>query len=152
MEIERKFRVTQLPDRLAGAPSRPIRQGYLALDGPVEVRVRADGPRHVLTIKGGRGRTRLEEELELDAAGFERLWPLTEGRRVHKRRHRIDLRDGFVLELDVYAGALEGLMTAEIEFVSEAQSEAFIPPAWVGDELTGDARYANQSLAMHGLP
>jgi CYTH domain-containing protein len=152
VEIERKFLVRQRPDALADAPSREIRQGYLAIDGTVEVRLRADDAGHVLTIKGGHGRTRLEEELELDADCFERLWPLTEGRRVDKRRFCIDLDDGHVLELDVYAGALQGLMTAEVEFASEADSEAFTPPDWVGPELTGDARYANQSLAAHGRP
>jgi CYTH domain-containing protein len=152
VEIERKFLVTQRPDALADAPGREIRQGYLAIDGTVEVRLRADDAGHALTIKGGHGRTRLEEELELDADRFERLWPLTEGRRVDKRRFCIDLDDGHVLELDVYAGALQGLMTAEVEFTSEADSEAFTPPDWVGPELTGDARYANQSLAAHGRP
>ncbi|MDX6412425.1 MAG: hypothetical protein QOE91_1941, partial [Gaiellaceae bacterium] len=28
----------------------------------------------------------------------------------------------------------------------------FSPPAWLGDEVTGDKRYANQSLATHGAP
>jgi adenylate cyclase len=152
VEIERKFLVTQLPDGLDGAPCQEIRQGYLAIDGQVEVRLRADGDSRVLTIKGGQGRTRTEEELELDAGRFERLWPLTAGRRVDKRRCRLDLEDGHVLELDVYAGALDGLMTAEVEFPSEADSDAFVPPAWLGPELTGDQRYANQSLAAHGRP
>jgi CYTH domain-containing protein len=33
-----------------------------------------------------------------------------------------------------------------------AAAHAFAPPPWAGTELTGDARYANQSLALHGLP
>lgn len=152
MEIERKFLVTQLPPEAAQAPSTDLRQGYLALDGAVEVRVRADGETRVLTVKGGSGLSRTEAELPLDAERFDRLWPLTAGRRVDKRRHRLALDDGLVLEVDVYAGALEGLMTAEVEFGSEAASAAFTPPAWVGRELTGDKRYANQSLAVHGVP
>ena len=31
-------------------------------------------------------------------------------------------------------------------------SERFVPPPWVGSELTGDKRYANQSLALEGRP
>ena len=29
---------------------------------------------------------------------------------------------------------------------------AFTPPPWCGEELTGDRRYANQTLATMGLP
>ena len=40
----------------------------------------------------------------------------------------------------------------EIEFPSLEASEAFAPPPWVGPEVTGDPRYANQSLALAGCP
>ena len=40
----------------------------------------------------------------------------------------------------------------EVEFASEDAAAAFAPPDWVGRELTGDRAYANQSLALHGLP
>jgi adenylate cyclase len=152
VEIERKFLVEQAPPGLAGTPSRVLRQGYLALDGPVEVRLRLDGDQLRLTIKGGHGRTREEVELPLDEDAFDRLWPLTAGRRVVKRRHLVDLPDGHVLELDVYADPLEGLMTAEVELPSEAAADAFVPPVWVGAEVTGDPRYANQALAVDGRP
>lgn len=153
MEIERKFLVTRAPDGLDAIPGRELRQGYLALDGDVEVRLRDDdGTLRTLTVKGGHGLRRAETELPLSAEQFAGLWPLTERRRVDKRRHAIDLPGGLVLELDVYAGALAGLMTAEVEFASEAASAAFTPPAWLGAELTGDRRYANRSLAVQGLP
>lgn len=154
MEIERKFLVDVPPPGLDDAPAEEIRQGYLALDADaaVEVRLRAKGDARLLTIKGGRGLTRSEQEVELDGSAFDELWPLTEGRRVDKRRHAMNLEDGVLLELDVYHGALDGLMTAEVEFAGEADSEAFTPPDWVGRELTGDDRYANRSLAVDGLP
>jgi adenylate cyclase len=40
----------------------------------------------------------------------------------------------------------------EVEFGSREASERFAPPPWVGRELTGDKRYANQSLALGGRP
>ena len=55
-------------------------------------------------------------------------------------------------EVDVYDGAHDGLVTAEIEFGSVEACERFSPPAWLGREVTGDARYANQSLAVNGRP
>ena len=58
--------------------------------------VRRKGDRLLLTAKRGSGLSREEAEIELDREPFERLWPLTEGRRLHKRRHVIphgDLED-----------------------------------------------------------
>ncbi len=149
-EIERKYLVTALPD-LAGVPSSVLDQGYLALDGPVEVRVRRDGVAHVLTVKGGGGRERTEVELELSAERFAALWPLTQGRRVEKTRHRLPAGE-LLIELDVYRGALAGLAVAEVEFPSRAAAEAFSPPSWFGREVTDDRRYRNAALALHGRP
>ncbi len=152
VEIERKFVLSGPPAAFADAPSERIEQGYLAVtDDGVEVRVRRRGERTVLTIKQGVGERRLEEEVDVPAATFEALWPLTEGRRVEKRRSLLE-RDGQTIELDVYAGELDGLVVAEIEFESEQASAAFEPPAWLEREVTGDERYANQRLALDGLP
>jgi CYTH domain-containing protein len=153
VEIERKFLVTALPDDLARHPSSAIRQGYVAIEpGGGEVRVRDRDGAAVLTVKRGGGRTRVEQEIAIDADAFARLWPLTEGRRVEKRRHLVPLADGLVAELDVYAGDLEGLVVAEIEFHSEAQADAFAAPPWLGAEVTEDGRYKNQRLALDGAP
>jgi adenylate cyclase len=153
VEIERKFVLSAPPAGLGGHPSQPIRQGYLAIaDDGVEVRIRERGERATLTVKSGPGHTRVEEELELDARRFRALWPLTEGRRLAKVRHLVPLGDGLEAEVDVYAEALAGLVTAEVEFPDEAASAAFAPPDWLGMEVTGDARYANQALATAGAP
>jgi CYTH domain-containing protein len=90
---------------------------------------------------------RVEEEIPLEAARFDALWPLTEGRRLEKVRHLIRLERGLTAELDVYGGVLAGLLTAEIEFPSEAAARDFSPPPWLGEEVTGDRTYANQNLA-----
>jgi CYTH domain-containing protein len=151
VEIERKFLVEHVPDGLEAG--EPIHQGYLAVaDDGVEVRVRRRGETTVLTVKSGPAMVRLEEELAIDERRFEALWELTDGRRLSKTRHLIPLDDGLTAELDVYAGSLEGLLTAEIEFPSVEASEAFTPPAWLGREVTGDERFAAQALALHGRP
>jgi adenylate cyclase len=149
LEIERKFLVDRRPGELAEGDR--IEQGYLAIgeDG-VEVRVRRRRDDMTLTIKSGPGMTRTEVELPLDAERFDALWPLTERRRVTKTRHLIPLGDDLTVELDVYSGAHDGLLTAEIEFPSAEASEAFEPPAWLGREVTGDGDYANQALATRG--
>ena len=48
--------------------------------------------------------------------------------------------------------ALEGLVVAEVEFPSEDEAGDFEPPAWIGEEVTGDERYLNETLATRGRP
>jgi adenylate cyclase len=150
MEVERKFLVGEPPD-LSGTDADEIEQGYLAIGADGEVRVRRKGEKLVLTAKRGSGISREEAEVELDREAFESLWPLTEGRRLHKRRHVIPHGD-LKIELDVYEGDLEGLLVAEVEFPSEDDAGRFEPPEWVGDEVTGDERYLNETLATRGAP
>ena len=118
VEIERKFLVERLPQDLDVHPYGEIEQGYLAITDDVEVRVRRYGDDAFLTVKSSGGESRVEEEIEIDPHRFASLWPLTEGRRIEKRRYRIPAGDGLTLELDVYHGRLEGLLTAEVEFAS----------------------------------
>jgi adenylate cyclase len=153
-EIERKFLVTgELPDDLDQYPSEEISQGYVAVaDDGTEVRVRARGGDYTLTVKSGPSRARVEEEIEIDERRFESLWSLTADRRIEKRRYLIPAGDQLSIELDVYAGELDGLVTAEIEFDSADQAEAFEPPPWIGSDVTGHGGYSNQSLAAHGQP
>jgi adenylate cyclase len=66
-------------------------------------------------------------------------------------RHLVPTETGDI-EVDVFEGALAGMVTAEMEFDAEVASDAFEPPNWLGAEVTGDDRYANKTLAIHGLP
>jgi adenylate cyclase len=157
MEIERKFLLSGVPPTMRFARREPIRQGYVALDGDTEVRLRITAKGAVLTIKAGRGGVRVEEEIALEARQAEALWELTEGRRVQKTRRRVRLAGStngpeLVAEVDEYAGALDGLVVVEVEFPDEEAARAFEPPAWFGRELTDDWRYANRSLASDGMP
>ena len=150
MEVERKFLVTVPPD-LGGMEADEIEQGYLAIGSDGEVRLRRKGDRLMLTAKRGSGLSRQEAEVELDRPSFDELWSLTEGRRLRKRRYVIPHGD-LKVEVDVYGGDLEGLMVAEIEFPSEEEAKALDPPGWLGEEVTGDHRYLNETLATTGVP
>lgn len=153
IEIERKFRVAEaVPGDLDSYSSEAIEQGYIVIEGAAEVRVRRRGGRTLLTVKSGAGRVRVEEEFEIDERRFASLWPLSDGRRVAKRRYRLPGGGDLTIELDVYTGELEGLVLAEVEFASEAASDAYEPPAWFGPEVTDDLRYANRALAVDGVP
>jgi adenylate cyclase len=151
-EIERKFLVSAVPEWLADCPATRIDQGYLAVGERSEVRLRRAGDELTLTAKRGHGEVREEAEISLDGERFDELWPLTADQRLTKTRHLVPLEDGLRAEVDVYARPLQGLVTAEVEFESEARARSFQPPDWLGEELTGDARYSNQSLASRGRP
>ena len=152
LEIERKFLLVEPPGWLEDRPSITIEQGYVAFADGVEVRLRRAGEKRQLTVKRGDGKVREEVEVELEEAQFDALWPLTKSRRLAKKRYRAPLEDGIEAEIDVYDGALQGLVVAEVEFPSEERSREFTPPEWFGEEITGDEGYANRKLALNGRP
>ena len=154
-EIERKFVPASTPSTTGWAPPVALRQGYLAEEGDVTVRVRFAGRQARLTVKAGDGVHRVELEVPVDPFVADQLWPSTDGRRVTKRRYEVSLGDdhpGLKAEVDFYEGALDGLCTVEVEFDSLEHAEAFEPPAWFGREVTGVAAWTNASLARNGLP
>jgi len=90
-----------------------------------------------MTIKHGVGLVRREEEFEIDAASFQRLWGMCDGTTIDKQRYRV-AADDVIVKVDVHRGALEGLRTAGVEFASEQEASAYTPAAWLGCEVTGD--------------
>jgi adenylate cyclase len=150
VEVERKFLVDE-PPGLSDTPAKAIEQGYLAADEGAEVRLRRKGEELLLTAKRGSGLERGEAEVGLDREQFDSLWPLTESRRLRKTRHELPHGE-LTIELDVYAGELDGLVVAEVEFESKREAREFEPPEWFGDEVTGDERYSNRALAEWGRP
>ncbi|MBW3556134.1 MAG: CYTH domain-containing protein [Actinobacteria bacterium] len=150
-EVERKFLVTDLPDADVLGPGVRLRQGYIAEEGDVQVRVRISAGGATLTVKAGYGLARTEVEVAIATEEAEDLWPHTEGRRLEKVRHRVTL-GAAVADVDVYGGALHGLCTAEVEFASEEEAASFVPPPWFGRDVTDEAGWDNASLARAGAP
>ncbi|MGH9027911.1 MAG: CYTH domain-containing protein [Acidimicrobiia bacterium] len=148
-EIERKWSVPELPDDLPVGDE--VRQGYIALDGDVEVRVRDREGTYSLTVKGGGGLERAEVEMGIGRDDFDELWSLARGRTIEKTRHVTPVGDAEA-EVDVYRGELDGVRVAEVEFDSADEANAFEPPDWFGDELTDDDRWSNRALAVDGRP
>jgi adenylate cyclase len=146
VEIERKFLLAGTSWRALGQPVL-LRQGYLSSDPARVVRVRVEGDRAYMTIKGrSTGATRGEWEYPIPLADANELLALCEQPLVEKYRRRIDFA-GNVWEVDEFIGANQGLVLAEIELDSEQQQ--FDKPEWIGDDVTGDKRYYNSNLARH---
>ena len=140
-EIERKFLVRgELPD----GDDTQIVQGYLSLDLERIVRVRIESGRATLTIKGKpTGISRPEFEYPIPEQDAVELLKLAVGQPIEKTRRRI-ASGGSTWEVDIFDGANQGLVVAEIELQSE--SDEFERPEWLGDEVTDDPRYANCKL------
>jgi adenylate cyclase len=145
LEIERKFLAT--PDVLPLCRSGVLLvQGYLYTDSRNTLRVRRAGGRAFLTWKGpksGAVREEIEAEVPLQM-GEELLADVPVQERIRKTRYRVE-HAGAIWDVDVFAGALDGLILAEIE-MARADQRVALPP-WVGREVTSDQRYRNSRLA-----
>ena len=143
IEIERKFLVSGTAWR--AAESVHLRQGYLSHDKHRTVRVRLAADAGALTIKGvTAGATRAEFEYAIPVGDARALLDICEGSIVEKRRHVIEFA-GLSWEVDEFLGDNAGLVVAEVELESEAQSIA--RPHWIGEEVTHDPRYFNAALS-----
>jgi adenylate cyclase len=150
VEIERKFLVASEAWRDEVASHSDIRQGYLAVTGGNTVRVRIKDDAAFLTVKSaGPAIRRQEFEYPIPLNDAEALLALRCGRLIEKRRHVVP-HGALRFEVDVFSGDLAGLVIAEIELPDE--TTAFARPAWLGEEVTDDPRYANASLATNGAP
>jgi len=96
--------------------------------------------------------TRLITSLYLSVEEFDLLKSLLPGRRIVKRRYRIQSEQGLWLAVDEFKQDLAGLILAEAEFESDAALRAFPSPDFVDHEVTEDLRYTGAQLALNGVP
>ncbi len=155
MEIERKFLIKELPGDLEQYPHHLIEQGYLCT-GPV-VRVRRQDNDYILTYKGSGKMVREEYNLPLNAEAYAHLIAKADGYRITKTRYLIPLDatadpayQRLTVELDIFTNPSH-LIMAEVEFESEEQAMAFVPPAWFGEDVTMDKRFHNSYMSKHGI-
>ena len=148
MEIERKFLVKQLPENLEQYDTAELEQAYLCTD-PV-VRVRREDDEYILTYKGKGQMVREEYNLPLNQPAYEHLLEKADGNIIRKRRTRIPWNN-YVIELDIFAAPFEGLILAEVEFSTELEAVAFIPPEWFGTDVTFEKKYHNSYLSQKGF-
>lgn len=147
IEIERKFLVTNADWKQQGQGVH-LCQGYICSDPGRIVRVRVEGEQAMLTIKGkteGISRGEWEYPIPVQEAR-ELLSGLCAQPLIEKYRYRI-LHQGLTWEVDEFLGDNAGLIVAEVEL--ESESQAFSRPAWLGEEVSHDHRYANANLLKH---
>lgn len=143
-EVERKFLVNQDTWQPLDAGVH-FKQGYLSSQKERVVRVRIEGDKAKITIKGittGVTRSEFEYLIPVDDAAL-LLDNLCEQPLIDKHRYRQEV-GGKVWEIDVFHGQNEGLVVAEIELASE--EEGFVLPPWAVQEVSSDPRYFNSNL------
>ena len=146
-EIERKFLVKNDSWRESASEGVPILQGYITTGPPIAVRVRIAGPKANLNLKKATVDI-ARDEFEYPIPSYEAAQLLGHfciGHVIEKRRYEVAY-NGCIWEVDVFEGANEGLVIAELEL--DAEDQAFDRPPWVGEEVSGDARYLNTSLSL----
>lgn len=148
LEIERKFLVQSSAYRTASVRHYEIMQGYLCKDHGRTIRVRIRDHEAYLTIKSSQGQEgigRFEWEKPIDLADAKALMALCLPGVIIKTRYIIPASTpGRVWEVDEFHGRLAGRVLAEIEL--EQEDEAFLPPDWLGEEVTGNPAYYNANM------
>jgi adenylate cyclase len=149
IEIERKFLVTSDIFKEEAFAKNHIAQGYLNSNPERTVRVRIKGDKGFLTIKGkgnASGMSRFEWEKEIPVEEAKQLLNLCENGVIDKTRFEVKVGK-HVFEVDEFYGDNQGLVMAEIELGSEAES--FEKPMWLGMEVTNDERFYNAYLSQN---
>lgn len=145
-EIERKFLVNSDAFKREATKQSRIIQGYLSSVPERTVRVRIKGDKGYITIKGvasASGASRYEWEKEIPVTEVEELLKICEPGVIDKTRYEIKVGE-FTFEVDEFYGDNQGLVVAEVELSSE--DDQFERPKWLGEEVTGDARFYNSML------
>jgi CYTH domain-containing protein len=150
MEIERKFLLRKIPFELEQYKYLDIEQGYLCTN-PV-LRIRRKGASYIFTYKSAGLMAREEIEVPLTRDSYEHLVPKCDGSLITKTRYHIPdrrtLNEGeYMIELDVFHGALDSLLLAEVEFHSEAEAHAYIAPDWFAVEVTSISTFHNSHMS-----
>ncbi len=147
-EIEHKFLLTGDGWKAHIVRSEQYRQGYLANNERCSVRVRIADDQAWLNIKSATlGTRRTEFDYPVPVADARQiLADLCARPIIEKTRHFVE-HQGHLWEIDVFTGANEGLIVAEIEL--SAEDESFVRPDWVGADVSDDRRYYNSALVEH---
>lgn len=128
MEIERKYLIeaAEMPENCLSYPFLQIEQAYLSVD-PV-VRIRRQDDSFYLTYKSRGKMAREEYNLPLNAQSYAHLLAKADGLVLTKKRYLIPAKDAGIpaspltIELDVFEGAYQGLVLAEVEFSSKEEA------------------------------
>lgn len=151
-KVERRFLVGEMPD-LENVRRVGITQGYISTEPTIRVReMEVPGcDKRELTIRTGKGMEYQEVVTFINKDKYQELIKLTIGNIIEKTRYKI--RHGnHMLELDVHEGVDEAFHTVKVVFGTIEEAKLFIPPSWVGREVTKNREYSCGHISTKGYP
>ena len=153
IEIEKKYKVKELPKNLEKYKKIEIEQAYLNHGSKPTLRIRKyNDNEYILSYKAKKQHRKDlsicdEVELPLSKEAYEHLKSKIDGRVICKTRYIIPLPDGLKVEIDRFKGFYEDVCFAEIEFKSEEQAMSYEIPSWLGEDISNQKRVKNGYMA-----
>ncbi|MBR0428422.1 MAG: adenylate cyclase [Clostridia bacterium] len=154
IEIEKKYKIKQLPKDLEKYEKIEIEQAYLVNRSKITVRVRKyNKDKFILSYKMKKKKSQAdisvcdEAELLLTEEAYEHLKEKCDGKVLKKTRYIIPLNDGLKVEIDRFNDFFNGVCFAEIEFKSEEQAKNYKIPDWLGEDISKEKRVKNGYMA-----
>lgn len=158
-EIERKYAVKYLPNDIHIEKIQQIEQAFLYKDENTIIRIRKVESKqeieYVYTVKTkgdieydnqySIGK-KYEIESNITKELYEKLLKKKISNIIAKTRIVVPIPNNLEVEMDIYYGYLQGLLTAEVEFPNEEQANDFDKPDWLGEEI-GYKEFSNRKLA-----
>lgn len=154
MEHERRFvpLLGDLPFHFEACPKTEIVQGYLEDGSKTRVRKELSGNEYTFTrtVKIGEGISRTEDERPITASEY---YLLSSRASVSLKKTRYFIKwEEVEYQLNLFQGTLWGYVQIEVEFKTAEEARAFVPPPWLGVEVTHDPLHDNYMLAKNGIP
>ncbi len=132
LEIERKFFLKKAPAGLKSG--KPFKRYYLFIGKSNEIRLQRKADECEIERKEiSSALTAHKYPLEISVEEFNALTKKL-SKKIIGKAYR--LSDSPKTSLKVYGGSHQGLIRIEVNFDSEDEAKAFVPPPWFGPELT----------------
>ena len=156
IEIEKKYKVLEIPNNIEDYQKIEIEQAYLNYDCKPTLRIRKyNEEEYILSYKSRKKEYRDnlsicdEVELPLSKEAYEHLKSKSDGRVIYKTRYIVPIDEGLKVEIDTFKDFFDGVCFAEIEFKSEEQADLFKIPNWLGEDISNQRRVKNSYMAIH---
>jgi adenylate cyclase len=133
-EIERKWILKEIPDKVKGQTPIPYERHFLFIGSGIEIRIQKKGEKYEFERKvESNDLTRMGEKFEITQAEFDQL-KLCSIASLERESYLIPSNPK--ISIKVYKGKFSGLIRAEVEFDSEESAKDFTVRKWFGEEIT----------------
>ena len=149
IELEKTYLAKEIPQGLKDCNSKEIIDIYIPKSNAhPKIRIRKNGDKYEMTkkesVNEGDSARQEEQTIILTETEFNELSKL-EGKRVHKTRYYYN-HNNRIAEIDVFQGALKGLIVVDFEFKTMEEKDSFEIPAFCLIDITQELFIAGGML------